>query len=177
MKYVALLRGVNVGGKNTVKMSDLKKTFEKSGFTNVSTYINSGNVMFESEIEDVKKLTRKIDLLLQKKFAVIKTVVLSDKQLKDVIGSVPKTWKTGELRKYIAFVKSPSEPEDIIKEAQLKEGVDSIDKGPGVVYMSTKLAGITKSGFPKLIAKQVYKNITLRNFSTAQKLLSYMEEK
>lgn len=177
MKYVALLRGVNVGGKNTVKMSELKKTFEKSGFFNVSTYINSGNVMFESEVEDVKKLTKKIDSLLQKKFTVIKTVVLSKKELKAVLVSIPNSWKAEELRKYIAFVKSPFKPEDVINEAQLKVGVDTIEKGPGVVYMSTKLAGITKSGFPKLITKPVYKNITLRNFTTVQKLLSYMEEK
>ena len=51
-KYIALLRGINVGGNNMIKMADLKAAFERRGFQRVSTYINSGNVLFDSELDE-----------------------------------------------------------------------------------------------------------------------------
>ena len=59
MKYVALLRGINVGGNNKVSMTELKTCLEEAGFENVSTYINSGNVLFESEANDAVKLAQR----------------------------------------------------------------------------------------------------------------------
>lgn len=176
MKYIALLRGINVGGNNTVKMSELKEVFKKAGFTNVSTYINSGNVMFESDENDVKWITKEIDIALQKTFFVIKTIVLSYKELEHVLEHIPNNWKGGNLRKYVAFVKNPSKPDDVMREVQLKEGLDFIERGIGVVYMSTKLSGLTKSGFPKLITKKVYQDITTRNYNTVQKLHTLMQQ-
>ncbi len=177
MKYTALLRGINVGGNSTVKMSELQETFKNAGFSNVATYINSGNVVFESNKNDVKQLTKEIDLLLQKTFFAIKTVVLSYEELQHVLEHIPNTWKNEDLRKYIAFVKNPSKPDDVIKEVQLKDGIDFIEKGPGVVYMSTKMSGLTKSGFPKLISKAIYQDITIRNYNTVEKLFALMEQK
>ena len=59
--FVALLRGVNVGGKNMISMSSLKESFEEMGFGGVVTYINSGNIMFKSKEADARKLERKIE--------------------------------------------------------------------------------------------------------------------
>src|SRR5258706_6585564 len=175
MKYVALLRGINVGGKSTVKMSELKEVFEIAGFTDVLIYINSGNVIFDADQKDIKKITSDIDSLLINSFFAIKTIVISYKDLKEVSNNTPNTWKTEDLRKYIAFVKSPTMPEDVIKEAKLNPDVDFIEKGKGVIYMSTKMSGLTKSGFPKLIQKKVYQDITIRNYNTVQKLLNLIE--
>ena len=60
MKYIALLRGINVGGKNRVPMKELQKCFLDAGFTGVQTYINSGNVLFEAEIESDEKTLQKV---------------------------------------------------------------------------------------------------------------------
>lgn len=177
MKYLALLRGINVGGKNMIKMSALKETFQHAGFTNVTTYINSGNILFESDKSNTEHLTEEIDALLQKTFFSINTVVLSYKNLADIITHVPNTWTQKSLRKYVGFIKGPAKPDEIIKEVQLKDNIDFIEKGPHVVYMSTKMTGLTKSGFPKLITKPVYKYVTIRNYNTVQKLLMYMEQK
>jgi uncharacterized protein (DUF1697 family) len=65
--------------------------------------------------------------------------------------------------------------EDVIREVELKEGVDSVKAGDGAVYMSTLLSGLTKSGFTRLIAKKIYKDITMRNFNTCQKILTLMQ--
>ena len=68
MRYIALLRGVNVGGNNKVPMGELKACFEKAGFLNVSTYINSGNVLFDADETDIIKLICMCEELLLKQF-------------------------------------------------------------------------------------------------------------
>lgn len=176
MKYVALLRGINVGGNTMIKMSDLKLAFEKSGFTNVMTYINSGNVIFESTEKNKEKLVEILEtMLLQTFHSPIRVVVLSDKELAAVAAQIPETWKKeNDLRCYIAFVKPPVTTKEIIKEIVPKEGIDFVDEGPGAVYLSTKLSGLTKSSFTKLASKKIYQDITIRNLNTTQKLLSLM---
>lgn len=92
-KYVALLRGINVGGKNKVPMSELKKCFEELGFQNVSTYINSGNVIFESD-ENASETSKMIAAVLAKNFktgsAPIKVVTVSKTSLKMFLKMHPK---------------------------------------------------------------------------------------
>ena len=61
MKYVALLRGINVGGKKLMKMADVRECLERRGFSHVTTYIQSGNILFESDKADVAKLTAVIE--------------------------------------------------------------------------------------------------------------------
>jgi uncharacterized protein (DUF1697 family) len=177
MKYVAFLRGVNVGGKNSVKMSDLKKLFEEKGFRNVTTYINSGNVIFETEEQNKEKVERNLEKSILKTLKVNTLVILvSGKELKSIVSGTPKNWRTEkDLRKYIAFIKKPFEAKDVMKEIEAKEGVDFAEEGSGVVYMSTLLSGITKSRFTKLITRNIYKYISNRNYNTVQKLLTLIE--
>jgi uncharacterized protein (DUF1697 family) len=169
-----LLRGINVGGKGTVKMSELKDALQNSGFEHVSTYINSGNVLFESDETNSEKLSIEIEHVLEKYFFAIKTVVVSVNELEEILKHVPENWEHDDLRKYIAFIKAPSTPDDVIKEFQPKEGIDTAVAGKRVVYMSTTMSGLTKSNYPKLITKNVYKNMTIRNYNTAQKLFTLM---
>ncbi len=63
-RYIALLRGINVGGKNLIKMPDLRACFEENGFLSVVTYIQSGNVIFESEESSAPRLTQRIETML-----------------------------------------------------------------------------------------------------------------
>jgi uncharacterized protein (DUF1697 family) len=177
MKYLALLRGVNVGGNSIIKMVDLKKAVEKAGFTGVQTYINSGNVIFESVEKDAAKIAQALEETLRKTFNIDSRVaVLTPAQLKNVIAGVPDEWKTpGDIRCYVAFLLPPVSAEEVIGEIKLKEGVDFVKPGLGVVYMTTLLGGITKSGFTKIIGKPVYKEITMRNYNTVKKLQELME--
>lgn len=172
MRYVALLRGINVGGKNIIKMVALKESFETCGFKNVTTYIQSGNVIFDSNERDVSKLENILEKELSKEFKYdSKAVLLSTGQLEQILGDVPEEWKKGsDLRCYMAFTKEPVTAKDVLGEVKLKDGVDSAKVGKNVLYMSTLLSGITKSGFTKLIGTKVYKSITIRNYSTAKKI-------
>jgi uncharacterized protein (DUF1697 family) len=178
MQYVALLRGINVGGNTIVKMSDLKIIYEKVGCRNVSTYINSGNVMFEHD-KSVKELVSILEKALENTFHYrIRIVVISIEQLKKIIDHVPEEWGNGsELRKYVAFVKEPVAAEDVAKAVDIKKNVDSLKIGRGVLYMSTKLDGLTKSSFTKLASKKIYQDITIRNYTTVEKLLFLMKKK
>ncbi len=177
MKYITLLRGINVGGKMIIKMSDLKTTVENYGFTNVSTYIQSGNVIFEFKETDTRKIAMKLEQGLGESMKFNLTVIVkSYPQFQKIISEVPTEWKKRkDMRCYIAFVREPLTAEDVIHEVELKEGVDSLKAGEGAVYMSTLLSGLTKSGFTKLIAKKIYKDITMRNFNTCKKILDLME--
>ncbi len=170
MKYVALLRGINVGGNNIIKMEDLKRVFITCGFTKVATLIQSGNVIFESGIQDSLQITEKIEQSLSKAFSYSSTVIIrSQKELKKILYNVPTQWKIEhDLRCYILYVKAPLTAEDVGKEVELHEGIDFLSVGEGVLYMSTTMDGLTKSKFAKLIGKKVYKDVTIRNFKTSR---------
>ncbi len=179
MKYVALLRGINVGGNNLIKMISLKETFEKNGCTNVVTYINSGNVIFEVDEKNSEKLTRQLEDMLTKTFRYKARIILkSFEQIKQIISNVPSIWKTGnDLRCYISFLMDPVTATDAAKEVEIKEGVDSLKVGLGVLYMTTVMEKRTQSAFSKLMAKKIYQNMTIRNYTTTLKLLALMEQK
>ncbi len=177
MTYVALLRGINVGGNSLIKMADLKHEMEELGCTNVKTVIASGNVIFDSKISE-KNITKKLEDGLFDAFEVdMKVVVRTMTEMHQVIKHAPKEWGKGkDIRRYIAFIRPPKKPKDVISEITLKEGIDSVESWDGVVYMTTKLSGITKSGFSKLAGKKIYKEITIRNYTTVKKLVDIIDK-
>ena len=90
MKYVAFLRGINVGGKNKIKMETLREQFAALGFENVKSYINSGNVIFETPKTDDKKLAAKIEKAIEKKFSLsIKVMTRSVSEIEEIVKNNP----------------------------------------------------------------------------------------
>lgn len=178
MKYVALLRGINVGGNSLIKMADLKAVFEKHGYTNVVTYINSGNVIFETNEKKHDMISEHLEKVLSAAFKIPLTVVVrSHDQLKDVFSDAPAEWKReNDIRCYVTFIREPVTAKDASKEVSLRENIDEMKVGKGHLYFSTKLSGITKSHINKVIGKPIYKSMTMRNFNTVQKILALMEE-
>ena len=89
-KYVALLRGINVGGKNLIKMPELKACFEANAFKDVATYIQSGNVLFASPETRAAEVTRRIEAMLAETFGYQATVVVRNhKQLRATVDGAP----------------------------------------------------------------------------------------
>lgn len=175
--YIALLRGINVGGNNIIKMSALAQAFEECGYTEVSTYIQTGNVLFATEERDTHEIAKTIETHLSKTFNYDSKIVLRSKEeLKKILDFIPTEWKTRkDIRCYIAFTKDPVTAEDVSREIKLRQDIDFIKIGKGALYMTTLLSGITKSGFSKLVGTPVYKYITIRNLNTTQKILERME--
>ena len=90
MKYIALLRGINVSGKNSIKMAALKAMFESLGFNKVETYIQSGNVIFENEACNTKKLEVKIKEEINNTFGFeVETIVRTEEELINIISNNP----------------------------------------------------------------------------------------
>jgi uncharacterized protein (DUF1697 family) len=89
-KFLAFLCGINVGGNNVIKMADLKLCFENMGLGDVQTYIQSGNVLFTSEVKNIAAFTTKIEQGLSERFSYTSRLVLiSHAQLRQVVGEAP----------------------------------------------------------------------------------------
>ncbi len=179
MKYVALLRGINVGGNNSIKMEQLRACFEAGGFQQVMTYIQSGNVIFESEDENRERLTREIEERVSQTFNyTARIVVRSYAEIQKVVEESPDDWNNRtDLRCNVAFIKEPVTANEAWQEITPKEGIDVVTIGHGVLYLSTLLSGLTKSALGKLVSKKIYQDMTIRNYTTTQKLLTLMGQK
>lgn len=178
-KYLALLRGINVGGNNIIKMVELKACFEELGFSDVVTYIQSGNVWFSTKKGSVEKITLEIEKALTKKLTNnIKVVVISLEQLKEVIAEAPKHFgKEPEKYRYdVIYVKAPLTAKEALKQMPLREEVDTAIAGTHAVYFSRLIARATQSKLSKVVALPVYKDLTIRNWNTTSKLITLVEK-
>jgi uncharacterized protein (DUF1697 family) len=179
MKYVALLRGINVGGHNKLSMIELKACLERAGLCDVLTYINSGNVIFSSQQDDVQKLSMLIENAIKDTFGFsISVVVLSKTQLETIVTSMPEGWVEDKEWKYnYIFLKPPYNMDEVIKAiGVLKPDIETLTPGDGVLYqsMSLKLFGRTTTG--KLASSPVYKIMTIRNHNTVTKLYALINK-
>lgn len=174
MWYICLLRGINVGGNNIIKMADLKSTFEQMGFDEVKTYIQSGNVIFNSDEIDLIKLEKKIEEILSEKFNYkSKVVIISHEQLERIVENAPKDFGVyaQDYRYDVLFLKSPLTPNEALEKIILREGVDNVNGGEGILYFSRLISKAGQSYLNKIVGTPIYKEMTIRNWNTTTKLL------
>jgi uncharacterized protein (DUF1697 family) len=175
-RYVALLRGINVGGKNIIGMKDLRATLEAHGLENVSTYIQSGNVLFETD-RPAKTLESEIEAALENAFKIPLVVVLrSHRQLRSVIDKAPAGFGTDPDTYYsdAVFLKAPLTAQQVMGIVALRDGVDQAWPGTGVVYFARLGAQRTKSKMSKIVGTPEYKQMTIRSWTTTVKLLGLL---
>ena len=173
-QYLILLRGINVGGKNVIKMADLKAGFESMGFANVRTYIQSGNVLIDSAEKDKLLLTTKIEAGLSKRFNFqARVAVLSQKDLAGIVKSAPEGFGADEkkFRYDVIFLKEPLTPKEAMESVKVREGVDTAHAGKKALYFSRLISRASQSYLTKIIGMPVYQNMTIRNWNTTTKLL------
>jgi uncharacterized protein (DUF1697 family) len=177
MKYVALVRAINVGGRNLMRMSDVRACLEAREFQRVSTFIQSGNILFESDVSDASTLTAAIENAFAETFDHNAGIFLrSHRQMKTIVGDAPRAWKNGAaLRRNVAFLRKPLTAGKAATVIELKPGVDSIKPGDSVVYMSTVVARLKQSAFPKIVGKPIDRDRTIRSYTTCQKILALMD--
>jgi uncharacterized protein (DUF1697 family) len=176
--YVALLRGINVGGKNLIKMTELKACFQALAFENVSTYIQSGNVLFSADRLDRAGLTSLVEEALSKTFNYkLRVVLRSQKQMKEIIARAPKDFGNdpATYRYDVIFLKEPLTTAQAMKSVATKEGVDSAFAGKGVLYFSRLISKASQSHLTRIITMPIYQSMTIRNWNTTTKLLSMLE--
>jgi uncharacterized protein (DUF1697 family) len=179
--YLALLRGINVSGKKIIKMEDLRKLMGDAGYTNVKTYIQSGNIVFESIEEPKGKLAKAIEVLIEKHYGFDVTVFITDKiAVEAAIDKNPFTEgreeePPGFKKLYVTFLSGAPFPENMEKLRQAPIGNDRIALIDDILYfmLESKVSDSKLSN--SLIESKLKLKATTRNWNTTLKLLTMME--
>ena len=162
-----------------IKMTDLKACFESSKLHNVTTYIQSGNVVFETAETDQAKLVRKIETALSKTFTPYKAriVLCSHAKLRQIVREAPKGFgkQPQEYRYDVIFLRPALSATEAIKNVPTNSAVDKAIAGPDVLYFSRLIARVTQSRLARIAALPVYQELTIRNWNTTTKLLALMD--
>lgn len=178
--YVILIRGINVGGKNRVPMAGLRKCLEELGFSNVSTYIASGNVILKSD-KRAKEVKAQIEGVLPENFKLddefIKVLVLTHNQFQAIIDNKPKGFgEQPEKYHSDAIFLMGIDSAQAMPAFDPREGVDKVWPGDGVIYSQRLSSQRTKSRLSKIMGTPVYKSMTIRNWNTTTKLLEILRK-
>lgn len=174
-KYIALLRGINISGKNKVSMPLLKVAFEGMGLSNVSTYINSGNVLFSSESNDKCEISSRCKAMIEEKFMLdVPVVIISLKELSVILDSTPEWWDINSDEEVIhqaIFLIPPVTIEEVYKAVgEAKPEYEQVDYHKNVIFWSAPRATLSKTKWYKIASSSVNDKVTIRNASTTKKL-------
>jgi uncharacterized protein (DUF1697 family) len=177
--YVVLLRGINVGGKNKVPMAQLRQLLEDLGYSDVSTYIASGNVLLRSD-RPAAEIKERIEEALPKAFKLdselIAVHVLTHAQLRSIVRNRPKGFgaKPDTYHSDAIFLIG-IDAKDAMEVFDPHPEVDRVWPGDGVIYSQRLSAQRTRSRLNKAISTPLYKSMTIRSWATTQALLERME--
>jgi uncharacterized protein (DUF1697 family) len=173
-RHVALLRGINVGGNNRIVMKELAECFRTGGYAEVSTYINSGNVLFSSVQRPEPEV---LEALIAERFNLpIPVLVRSHDEMAEVVAQAPPELDDPELRPDVWFLRPGLSPADAL--AGMPEPHPEVDRlwtGPGVLYTTRVAALATKSRVGKVVGTKLYKEMSIRNGNTTRKLLALLD--
>ena len=176
-RYVALLRGINVGGQNILPMADLRAAFDAAGYAAVSTYIQSGNVLFESELPR-DELEGDIEAMLEHRVGVpVVVVVRSHRQIRNIVARAPSGFGTEPdvYHSDVVFLKAPLTSRQAMSVVDLREGVDRAWPGTGVLYFARLSERLSQSRMSRIASTTEYKRMTIRNWNTTTKLLDLLD--
>lgn len=176
MIYVALLRGINVGGNNKINMKELKVTFERVGMQSVVTYINTGNIIFADECHTKEELSALLEQAILEDFGLdIKVLILSLDDYARVMTALPEDWTNGDrMKSDVMFLWEEADKEAVVGELPHKPEVDSVIYVPGAILWSVDRDQVTLSGMNKLIGTKLYRQMTVRNVNTTRKIYELM---
>lgn len=173
MKYVCLLRGINVGGNHKVAMADLRALFEKMGFCDVMTYINSGNVIFSS---DTMPVTIAIEKTLAKSFGfTIPVLIIDAERIQAIAEAIPKNWQNDTLQKSdVLYLMSDIDTPRLIDTIGYNPENETIMYVPGALLCNIERTKQSRASLLKLMGTPIYKRMTIRNVNTARKIAGYV---
>lgn len=175
MKYIVLLRGINISGKNKIAMSELKNVLESNNYSDVITYLNSGNVILTSD-NNKEYILDDIKTLIKKKFNLeIPVYVTSHLELKDILEHNPNWWGTNNKEIYdnIIFIIPPISSKDVFDSiGEPSKDIDKVEEYNNIIFWSFDLNNYRKSNWWKRTAtKSVKDQITIRTANTMKKIL------
>lgn len=173
MKYIALLRGINVGGNNKISMVDLRNCFESAGLENISTYINSGNVIFDSAEDDKTTLIELCEKAIEKRFGFrVVCSVIAAAELEGALAHAPDWWGEDSKSSHNAmFVIAPATPKSIMAElGDFNSEYEKIATYGPIIFWSAPVKTFGRTRYSKIVGTAAYRSITIRNANTTRKL-------
>lgn len=178
--HVVLIRGINVGGKNKVSMAGLKECLEQLGFSNVLTYIASGNVILDSD-QGAEEIRARIEQALPGSFKLddelIRVLVLTRDQLRAVIDNKPEGFgEQSDKYHSDAIFLIGIDAAKVMPVFSPREGVDTVWPGEGVIYSQRLSAQRTRSRLNRIMTAAEYKFMTIRSWNTTIRLLELTEK-
>ena len=177
-RYVALLRGINVGGKNPIRMADLKACFEQNGLEDVATYIQSGNVVFGARGGGQSALTERIEAMLAATFDYEPSVVVrSQRQMRGIVERAPEGFGAdpAAYRYDIVFLTPPLTARQAMRSVPTRDDVDRAWAGIGVVYFARLTSRAAQSYLSRIVSMPIYQSMTIRNWNTTTTLLRMLD--
>lgn len=171
MKYIALLRGINVGGIRPVKMKSLRTLLESMGYTHVTTYLNVGNVIFESH-EKQDSVQNEIITHLAKEFGFdIPTLVMKHRAMQNIAEAIPDEWQIdSHQRTDVAFLFPAIDSEKTIDEMPINREYIDIRYVKGALFWNIIRADYNKSRLNNITGHPLYQLMTIRNVNTVRSL-------
>ena len=181
MRYALLLRGINVGGKNKVVMADLKKDLAGLGFENPVSYINSGNLFFDSE-EQEERIREILSAYFSRSYDFpLPFVLVSSAMLKKETANLPSWWQDETaFRRDVLFYLPDTDRESVQELAgSWANDKEQLHFGQtAFFYSNADQADYLKSNYhKKLLKSSFYKQLTIRNGKTFQKIVELVNEK
>ena len=176
--FVALLRGVNVGGNNMISMKALKESFTGMGFVGVTSYINSGNIIFKTKEADARKLEKKVEQMLVKEYELDSRVVIrSLAEMEQLVESLPLNWNSDSTWRYnVIFLRHTIDSEEILTDVPIKENIEEVFYRPGTLLWSAQVDELNRTNMLKLASRKLYQDMTIRNTNTTRKLCELMKK-
>jgi uncharacterized protein (DUF1697 family) len=177
MVYVALLRGINVGGKGMVPMARLKAIFEALGLKDVQTYINSGNVIFKSPQSNSSALTKRIEAAIKKDVGLTVRVLLRDlPQMKYLVAGIPRSWvNDGQMKCDVMFLWDEVDRPAVLRDLPVNREIEDVKYVKGAVLWRIDRKLASKSRMTRIVGSDLHKNMTIRNPNTVRKLYELMQ--
>lgn len=175
MKYIALLRGINISGKNKIAMADLKTELENMEFFDISTYLNSGNVVLSSDTKNEVVLKSEVEKMIKNKFGLdVPVYVIKYDEMKNILANAPLWWGTSDKDQYdnLIFIMSDDKADDIANMVgPVSEGLERIQISTNVIFWTFDRKSYQKCNWWKKTATAgIAKKLTIRTANTLAKI-------
>ena len=175
-RYIALLRGINISGKNKVSMAELKQEFERLVYAEVKTYLNSGNVIFSTDEANTIKTTSRIEEMIKNQFSLdIPVFVIPKEELEDILYHAPDWWgdESKEIYDNLIFIMPPATFKDVYNEiGEPRKGLEKIKEYKETVFWSFSRKDYQKTNWrSKTASANIGCKLTIRTANTVRKIV------
>lgn len=169
---VALLRGVNVGGRNKVPMANLRHVLGSNGFLDVTTYIASGNIVFRHPDPDAQRLAADVERLISEHLGVTcRALVLSASRAREIAAAIPPHWENGpDLKADVVYLLDGADPRAVADALRPRPGVDTVVTTPGALLWMVPRASVNRTALRNIVGSPWYERVTIRNVNTARQV-------